>query len=85
VKRKSRQDQGDTLKYEVYCQMFRLEGGRPGADLALAIALLRGWLVCYSEPEAVKLHEWLGKICPICLVMIEAERLRSSTSQRSVQ
>ena len=32
----------DKIKDEVYRQMFRLEAGRQDADLALAIALLRG-------------------------------------------
>ena len=31
------------LKDEVYRQMFRLEECRPGAELGLALALLRAW------------------------------------------
>jgi hypothetical protein len=81
----SRQNQGDKLKDEVYRQMFRLEANRPGADLALAIALLRGWLASNSEPEAAQLLEWLRKICPICLVMIEAERPRNGAGQPFIQ
>jgi hypothetical protein len=72
--RGSRRDRGDRLKDEVYRQMFRLEANRPGADLELAIALLRGWLAAYSETEDTKLREWLMKVCPICLLMIEAAR-----------
>ena len=80
-----RQDHGDRLKDEVYRQMFRLEANRPGADLDLAIALLRGWLASYSEPEVPKLREWLNKVCPICLLMVEAERQGSDSGQQRVQ
>ncbi len=55
------------LKDEVYRQMFRLETNRPGADLGLALALLRAWL---------------KKVCPICLLMIESSvRARESSKQ----
>ncbi len=52
--------------------MFRLEAGRPGAELDLTIALLRAWLASDSDSGASKSREWLEKICPICLLMIEA-------------
>ena len=78
-------DSGDKLKDEVYRQMFRLEAGRRGADVDLAIALLRGWLASYSEPEVSKLREWLEKVCPICLLMIEAERQGSDSGQQCIQ
>jgi hypothetical protein len=80
-----RRDHCDKVKDEVYRQMFRLEANRPGADLDLAIALLRGWLASYSEPEVPKLREWLNKVCPICLLMIEAERQESDSGQQCVQ
>jgi hypothetical protein len=80
-----RRDRCDEVKDEVYRQMFRLEAHRPGADLDLAIALLRGWLASYSEPEVPKLREWLNKLCPICLLMIEAERQGSDSGQQCVQ
>lgn len=70
----ARQDRGDKLKDEVYRQMLRLEANRRGADLDLATALLHGWLHSYSTPEASKLLEWLSKVSPICLSMIEARR-----------
>lgn len=69
----------DRLKDEVYRQMFRLEANRPGADLGLALALLRAWLDSDSKPAKRKSREWLNKICPICLAMIEAS-LRSDKS-----
>ena len=64
----------DRLKDEVYRQMYRLEASRPGADLALAISLLRAWITSDSETDMLQAHEWLMKISPICLAMIEANQ-----------
>jgi hypothetical protein len=80
----TRRNHGERLKDEVYRQMFRLEADRPGADLALAIALLRGWLASSAEPGVPESSEWLKKICPICLLMIEVSR-QGSTGQECVQ
>jgi hypothetical protein len=80
-----RQDRGDKLKDEVYRQMFRLEANWPGADLDLAIALLRGWLAPCSEPEHTDLCEWLKKVCPVCLLMIEAAQQKNHTGQQCVR
>lgn len=63
----------EQLKDEVYRHMFRLEANRQGADLDLAVALLRAWLACDVE-HAAPIREWLKKICPICVAMIEAAR-----------
>jgi hypothetical protein len=79
-----RRSHGDKIKDEVYRQMFRLEAGRQGADLALAIALLRGWVASDSEAGVPQLNEWLKKICPICLLMIEAYR-QGNTGQTCVR
>jgi hypothetical protein len=65
------------LKDEVYRQMYRLEASRPGAELALAIALLCAWIASYAEAEMPQSREWLKKICPICLTMIEATQKMS--------
>jgi hypothetical protein len=62
----------EPLKDEVYRQMFRLEASRPGADMGLAIALLRAWIITASEPGSRSSREWLKKISPICLLMIES-------------
>ena len=72
---------GDKLKDEVYRQMFRVEADRRGADLDLAMALLRGWLTLSSEPELSKLPEWQMKISPLCLRMIEMRRQTSDVGQ----
>lgn len=58
-------------KDEVYRQMFRLEEGRSGAELGLALALLRAWIATDSKPEGARNREWLSKVSPICLQMIE--------------
>jgi hypothetical protein len=80
-----RRARGNKLKDEVYRQMFRLEANRPGADLDLAIALLRGWVTPCPEPEQNQLREWLEKVCTICLLVIEAARQREDTGLRCVQ
>ena len=60
------------LQNEVYRQMFRLEDQRPGAELDLALALLRAWQTCGSGPGERAQRQWLRKICPICVAMIES-------------
>ena len=66
------------LQSEVYRQMFRLEDHRPGADVSLALALLRAWQACGSGPAAHAQRQWLRKICPICVAMIESASPSSS-------
>ena len=80
-----RRTHNERLKDEVYRHMFRLEGNRPGADLDLAVALLRGWLDADSVRGRPAMREWLRKICPICLRMIEAKQQASSLGQQCVQ
>ena len=59
------------IKDEVYRQMFRLEECRPGAELGLAIALLRAWVATQPGRAPAADQDWLGKVLPICLRMIE--------------
>jgi hypothetical protein len=68
----SRRIRSEHLKDEVYRQMFRLEERRPGAEMALALALLRARIASDSVPQRGKEKQWLQKICPLCLAMIEA-------------
>jgi hypothetical protein len=75
----------ERLKDEVYRQMYRLEAHRPGAELSLSIALLRVWIVSDSEAEMPQSREWLKKICPICLDMIEATQNVSDTERQCLQ
>jgi hypothetical protein len=67
------------LQDEVYREMFLLEAGRPGAEMGLAIALLRAWVGMGRGPDVDR--EWLKTISPIGLRMIEdsLERLRTAS------
>jgi hypothetical protein len=72
----------ESLKDEVYRQMYKLEANCPGADLFLSIALLRAWIASDSEADMPLEREWLTKISPICLTMIEAaQKVRASERQ----
>jgi hypothetical protein len=59
------------LMDEVYREMYRLEVGRPGAEMGLALALLRARIASDRESEKRNDWEWLKTVCPICLKMIE--------------
>jgi hypothetical protein len=65
------------LKDEVYRRMYRLEECRSGAELGLALALLRGWIATDSKREGVGDREWLSMVSPICLQMIETALKRN--------
>ena len=60
------------IQDEIYREMYLLEAGRSGSELGLALALLRGWIATDSKREGVGDREWLSKLSPICLQMIEA-------------
>lgn len=75
----------ERLKDEVYRQMYLLEASRPGAEAALAIALLRAWIASGAEAEMPLSREWLIKICPICIQMIEETMNVSDTDERCTQ
>jgi hypothetical protein len=80
-----RRNHGEQFKDEVYRQMFRLEAGRHGAELDLTIALLRAWLALDSDSGVSKSREWLKKICPLCLLMIEARQQANKSDQPCIQ
>ncbi len=82
---KSSQNQGDHLKDEVYRQMFRLEESRPGAEMGLALALLRAWMAAGSEPASNEEGDWLKKVSPICLEMIETSLEAGGASHSGAQ
>lgn len=81
----SRHIRSEYLKDEVYRQMFRLEAHRPGAEMDLSIALLRTWTALGAASKSSKERQWLEKICPICLVMIEAALQTRETSRPCIQ
>lgn len=64
--------QSGRIRDEVYRQMFRLETQRPGAEMDLAMALLRAWMALCSGPQSAREKPWLKKISPICLQMMES-------------
>ena len=76
---------GERIKDEVYRQMFLLEEGRPGAEMGLALALLRAWMSADSQPASDEERDWLKKVSPICLEMIEAGLQAGGTAHPCVQ
>lgn len=75
----------EQFKDEVYRQMFRLEANRPGAEMDLALALLRAWQVVDTKSESGEERQWLRKVAPICMEMIEASLQQSDTASHSIQ
>lgn len=67
------------MQDEVYRQMFRLEESRPGADLGLTLALLRAWIAADGKSHDDEERDWLRKISPICLKLIEAAGAEAPT------
>ena len=59
------------LKDEVYREMLLLEVNRPGAEMGLALALLRAVVRSESLPDREQFGEWLKAVCPMGLRMIE--------------
>ena len=59
------------LKDEVYREMLLLEVKRPGAEMALALALLRAVVQCVSLSDQEDFAAWLRTVCPVGLQMIE--------------
>jgi hypothetical protein len=81
----SRYIRGERVKDEVYRQMFLLEESRPGAEMGLALALLRAWLAADSRPASDEERDWVKKVSPICLEMIEAALQAVGTAHPCVQ
>ncbi|MDR3744958.1 MAG: hypothetical protein P4K80_02365 [Acidobacteriaceae bacterium] len=80
-----RQNHDARIMDEVYRQMFRLEAHRTGSELDLAMVLLRAWIAIDAEPEVSESRQWLRKICPVCLRMIEAEQHAIDTDPPRIQ
>ena len=66
------------LKDEVYREMLLLEVNRPGAEMGLALALLRAVVQCGPFRDQEDVGEWLRTVCPLGLHMIEASLGRCS-------
>jgi len=65
--------------------MFRLEEGRPCAEMGLALALLRAWIAAASTPERGEDRDWLKKVSPICLQLIETALKENATAASCAQ
>ncbi len=59
------------LQDEVCRQMLRLEAGRPSAHLLLAVALLNAWMLLEAQATDCEPRQWLRRLTPACLRMIE--------------
>jgi hypothetical protein len=81
----ARHNRSERAMDEVYRQMFLLEESRPGAEMGLAVALLRAWLAAGSKSESGEERDWLRKISPICLQMIESAWKTGGTARPLVQ
>ena len=60
------------LQDAVYREMFLLESRRPGAEMGLALALLRAVAASDQMANREEIRDWLEAICPHCLKMIES-------------
>jgi hypothetical protein len=80
----SRSVRGERIKDEVYRQMFLLEERRLGAEMNLALALVRAWLDTDSKRSSDGGRDWLRKVSPICLEMIEAALQAAGPAQPCV-
>jgi hypothetical protein len=59
------------LQDEVYREMLFLEMERPGAEMGLALALLRAVVQSDSLSHKGEFGQWLNAVCPVALHMIE--------------
>jgi hypothetical protein len=66
------------LKDEVYREMLLLEVNRPGAEMGLALALLRAVVLSGPLNDQKEFGEWLRTVCPLGLHLIEASLGKSS-------
>ena len=66
------------LKDEVYREMLLLEVNRPGAEMGLALALLRAIVQSGSCIDQEDFGDWLRRVCPVGLHMIEASLEKGS-------
>ena len=73
------------LMDEVYREMYLLESGCPGAEMGLALALLRARVAADHQSENAEDWEWLKSVLPICLAMIEEWLDRGSTASPVLQ
>ena len=73
------------LKDEVYREMLLLESNQLGAEMGLALALLRAVVQSDSLPHQEEFEKWLKTVCPLGLQMIEASLGRGLKCARNAQ
>jgi len=59
------------LKDEVYREMLLVEVNRPGAEMGLALALLRAVVQSESLSDQQDFGGWVRTVCPVGLQLIE--------------
>ena len=59
------------LKDDVYREMLLVETNRPGAEMGLALALLRAIAQSPTFADDSEFADWLKIVCPLGLRMIE--------------
>ncbi len=59
------------LKDDVYREMLLLEVNRPGAEMGLALALLRAVVQSDAFSDRQDFGQWLKSVCALGLRMIE--------------
>jgi hypothetical protein len=72
------------LKDEVYREMLLLETNRPGAEMGLALALLRAVVYSRSISNQEDFGEWLRTVCPLGLQLIEVSLAEGSSCDSSL-
>lgn len=77
------QNRTGRLTDEIYRQMFRVEESRPGAEIALTLALLRAWLEISSRLSTEEERDWLKKVSTLSLEMIEPATDKDSSINRA--
>ena len=70
------------LKDDVYREMLRLEVKRPGAEMALALALLRA-VVHEGSTDQEDFAVWSRTVCQVGLRMIEDSLGEGATCERN--
>jgi len=71
VSRISQARKMNRLKDDVYREMLLLEVNRPGAEMGLAVALLRAVVHSEGFDDREEFKGWLRTICPLGLRLIE--------------
>lgn len=59
------------MKDKVYREMLRLEAEQPGAEMGLALALLRAVVHAQTHAEDAEFQRWLGIVYTLGMKMIE--------------